>query len=122
MASALAWADGCSTEFGRLLVYAPLKNRLGFSRIRVAYTAGEAIGPDLFSFYRSLGMNLKQFYGQTESFLYLTAQADGEIRPDTVGGVLPEVEIGSRKTVRYSSSRPGSSSRISGMMSGPPRP
>ena len=78
---------------GRLLVYAPLKNRLGFSRIRVAYTAGEAIGPDLFSFYRSLGMNLKQFYGQTESFLYLTAQADGEIRPDTVGGVLPEVEI-----------------------------
>jgi long-chain acyl-CoA synthetase len=78
---------------GRLLVYEPLKNRLGFSRIRVAYTAGEAIGPDLFSFYRSIGMNLKQFYGQTESFLYLSAQPDREIRPDTVGRVMPNVDI-----------------------------
>ena len=65
---------------GNVLLYAPLKNRLGFSRIRVAYTAGEAIGPDLFSFYRSLGLNLKQLYGQTEAFLYVTCQRDGEIR------------------------------------------
>ncbi|MBY0611259.1 MAG: AMP-binding protein [Beijerinckiaceae bacterium] len=78
---------------GNLLVYAPLKNALGFSRIRVAYTAGEAIGPELFSFYRSLGMNLKQLYGQTEAFLYVTAQPDGEIRADTVGPATPNVEI-----------------------------
>jgi long-chain acyl-CoA synthetase len=78
---------------GRLFVYEPFKNAQGFSRIRVAYTAGEAIGPDLFSFYRSLGLNLKQFYGQTEAFIYLTAQADGEIRADTVGRVAPHVEI-----------------------------
>ena len=70
---------------GNLLVYGPLKNVLGFSRVRVAYTAGEAIGPDLFNFYRSIGLNLKQLYGQTEAFLYLTAQPDGEIYSDTVG-------------------------------------
>jgi long-chain acyl-CoA synthetase len=78
---------------GGLLVYGPLKNRLGFSRIRVAYTAGEAIGPDLFQFYRSLGLNLKQLYGQTEAFLYVTAQPDGEIRADTVGPPVPGVEL-----------------------------
>jgi long-chain acyl-CoA synthetase len=78
---------------GRLLVYEPLKNALGFSRVRVAYTAGEAIGPDLFSFYRSLGMNLKQFYGQTEAFILLTSQADRDVRPDTVGPVIADVEV-----------------------------
>jgi long-chain acyl-CoA synthetase len=78
---------------GRLLVYEPLKNVLGLSRVRIAYTAGEAIGPDLFSFYRALGMNLKQLYGQTEAFLYLTAQPDGEIYADTVGPALPNVDL-----------------------------
>ncbi len=78
---------------GNFLVYGPLKNALGFSNIRVAYTAGEAIGPELFSFYRSLGLNLKQLYGQTEAFLYVTAQPDGQIRADTVGPATPNVEI-----------------------------
>jgi long-chain acyl-CoA synthetase len=78
---------------GNLLVYAPLKNVLGFARVRVAYTAGEAIGPDLFAFYRSIGLNLKQLYGQTEAFLYVTAQPDGEIYSDTVGPACPNVDI-----------------------------
>lgn len=78
---------------GSLLVYGPLKNVLGFSRVRVAYTAGEAIGPDLFNFYRSIGLNLKQLYGQTEAFLYVTAQPDGEIYSDTVGPACPNVDI-----------------------------
>ena len=78
---------------GKILVYGPLKNVLGLSRVRVAYTAGEAIGPDLFSFYRSLGMNLKQLYGQTEAFLYVTAQPDGQIYSDTVGPAVPNVDI-----------------------------
>ena len=78
---------------GRLLVYEPLKNVLGLTRVRVAYTAGEAIGPDLFAFYRSLGLNLKQLYGQTEAFLYITAQPDGEIYSDTVGPACPNVDI-----------------------------
>ena len=78
---------------GDFFVYGPLKNVLGFSRVRVAYTAGEAVGPDLFAFYRSIGLNLKQLYGQTEAFLYLTAQPDGEIYSDTVGPAIPNVDI-----------------------------
>ena len=78
---------------GSLLVYGPLKNSLGFSNIRTAYTAGEAIGPDLFSFFRSLGINLKQLYGQTEAFLYVTAQKDNNVRADTVGPATPNVDI-----------------------------
>ena len=78
---------------GDKLVYGPLKNTLGFSNIRTAYTAGEAIGPDLFSFFRALGINLKQLYGQTEAFLYVTAQKDGEIHADTVGKAVPDVDI-----------------------------
>ena len=78
---------------GNVLVYGPLKNVLGFSRVRVAYTAGEAIGPDLFAFYRAIGLNLKQLYGQTEAFLYLAAQPDGEVFPDTVGPTFPNVDM-----------------------------
>jgi long-chain acyl-CoA synthetase len=82
-----------SYALGNALVYGPLKNVMGFSNIRIAYTAGEAIGPELFSFYRSLGLNLKQLYGQTEAFLYVTAQPDGQIKSDTVGPAVPGVDI-----------------------------
>lgn len=78
---------------GDVLVYGPLKNVLGFTNVRIAYTAGEAIGADLFAFYRSLGLNLKQLYGQTEAFLYVTAQADGAVRSDAVGPPAPHVEL-----------------------------
>jgi long-chain acyl-CoA synthetase len=78
---------------GDVLVYGPLKNTLGLSRLRIAYTAGEAIGPDLFTFYRSLGVNLKQLYGMTESSVFLCIQKDGEVMPDTVGRPIKDVEI-----------------------------
>jgi long-chain acyl-CoA synthetase len=78
---------------GETLVYGPLKNRFGLSRIKVAYTAGEAIGPEIFRFHRSLGINLKQLYGQTEASVYVTMQPDGEIRADTVGRPAPDVEL-----------------------------
>jgi long-chain acyl-CoA synthetase len=78
---------------GRVVIYGPLKNVLGLSRVRIAYTAGESIGPELFSFFRSLGLNLKQFYGQTEAFLYLAAQPDGQVFPDTVGRPFPNVDL-----------------------------
>ena len=78
---------------GDLLIYGPLRNTLGFSRIRLAYTAGEAIGPDIFDFYRSLGINLKQLYGQTEAGVYVTMQPDGEVHSDTVGTPAPGVEV-----------------------------
>jgi long-chain acyl-CoA synthetase len=87
------WQGRLLYAIGNVLIYGPLKNVLGLSRVRVAYTAGEAIGPDLFSFYRSLGLNLKQLYGQTEAFLYLTAQPDGQIYADTVGPAMPHVDI-----------------------------
>ena len=80
-------------RLGELMVYGPLKNTLGFSRIRVAYTAGEAIGPDLFIFYRSLGINLKQLYGMTESSVFLCIQRNGAVKPDTAGGPIEGVEI-----------------------------
>jgi long-chain acyl-CoA synthetase len=89
----VGWRDRVLHRLGDLLVYAPLKNTLGLSRVRVAYTAGEAIGPDLFLFYRSLGVNLKQLYGMTESSVFLCIQKDGEARPDTVGTPIPGVEI-----------------------------
>jgi long-chain acyl-CoA synthetase len=78
---------------GKIAIYVPLMNVLGLSRVRVAYTAGEAIGPELFSFYRALGLNLKQLYGQTEAFLYVTAQPDGQIFSDTVGPAVPNVVL-----------------------------
>ena len=78
---------------GEFFVYGPLKDGMGLSSMRVGYTAGEAIGPELFSFYRSIGLNLKQLYGQTEACVYVTAQPDGQIRSDTVGLPSPGVEI-----------------------------
>ncbi len=87
------WPARLHYALGEALIYGPLKNALGFSRIRVAYTAGEAIGADLFAFYRSLGLNLKQLYGQTEAFLYVTVQADGAVRSDAVGPPAPRVAL-----------------------------
>ena len=89
----VSFADRLKYRLGELFVYGPLKNRIGFSKMRVGYTAGEAIGPEIFRFYRSLGLNLKQLYGQTEASVYITAQPDGEIRADTVGRPAPGVEI-----------------------------
>ncbi len=78
---------------GAVLVYGPLRNTLGFSRVRVAYTAGEAIGPDLFSFFRSIGINLKQLYGSTETAVFVCLQPDNQARADTVGVPCDGVEI-----------------------------
>src|SRR4051812_30456332 len=78
---------------GNVLVYGPLRNVLGMSRVRVAYTAGEAICPDLFKFYRSLGINLKQLYGSTETSVFVCIQPDGQVKADTVGPAVPGVEL-----------------------------
>jgi long-chain acyl-CoA synthetase len=85
--------DRVMYALGAAFVYAPLRNVLGMSRIRVAYTAGAAIGPDLFRFYRSIGINLKQFYGSTETCAYVCLQPDGQIKFDTVGLPAPGVEV-----------------------------
>ncbi len=85
--------DRLKYALGNVMVYGPLKDTLGFGNVRVGYTAGEAIGPEIFEFYRSLGINLKQLYGQTEATVFITVQPDGEVRADTVGVPAPDVEI-----------------------------
>ena len=93
MAEPVGTLDRVLYAIGNLVVYGPLRNVLGMSRIRVAYTAGAAIGPDLFRFYRSIGINLKQLYGSTETCAYVCLQPDGGVRFDTVGQAAPGVEI-----------------------------
>ncbi|MDM0106828.1 AMP-binding protein [Variovorax sp. J22R24] len=85
--------DRLMYALGNLVIYGPLRNVLGMSRIRVAYTAGAAIGPDLFRFYRSIGVNLKQFYGQTETCAYVCLQQDGKVKLQTVGSAAPGIEL-----------------------------
>ena len=80
-------------SLGDFLIYAPLRNVLGMSKVRIAYTGGEAIGPDLFSFYRSLGINLKQLYGSTETSVFVCVQPDGQVKSDTVGPAVKGVEL-----------------------------
>ena len=89
----VATGDRLRYALGRVFVYGPLKNVLGLSRVRVAYTAGAAIGPDLFRFYRSIGVNLKQLYGSTETCAYVCLQPDGNIKFDSVGLPAPGVEV-----------------------------
>ncbi|MGE0765028.1 MAG: AMP-binding protein [Hyphomicrobiaceae bacterium] len=89
----VGFVDRLKYRFGDFLVYGPLRNRMGFSNLRIAYTAGEAIGPELFSFFRGLGINLKQLYGQTEASVFITLQPDGEVYPETVGKPGPQVQI-----------------------------
>ena len=92
-ASRSACVDRLKYALGNLFVYGPLRNVLGMSRIRVGYTAGEAIGPDLFAFYRSIGINLKQLYGSTEVCVFVCIQPNGQVKSDTVGPPAPGVEV-----------------------------
>ncbi len=89
----VAFMDRAMYALGNLMMYGPLRNNLGMSRVRVAYTAGEAIGPDLFTFYRSIGVNIKQLYGSTETAVFVCLQPDNEARADTVGVPCAGVEI-----------------------------
>jgi len=94
-------------QLGRFLIYAPLLDNLGMKNVRVAYTAGEAIGPEIFEFFRSLGLNLKQLYGMTESTAYISIQKDGDIDPETVGTPAPGVDIKIAESGEVSYKSPG---------------
>jgi long-chain acyl-CoA synthetase len=89
----VALADRLQYFVGELFLYGPLRNVLGMSRVKVAYTAGEAIGPDLFKFYRSIGINLKQLYGSTETSVFVCVQPNGQVKADTVGPPVKGVEL-----------------------------
>ena len=77
---------------GSQMIFRPLINQLGLLRLRRAYTGGAALGPDLFTFYQAIGVNLKQIYGQTEITGIAYMHLDSDIRPDTVGKPLPRTE------------------------------
>ena len=94
-------------QLGRALVYGPLTDNLGMKNVRVAYTAGEAIGPEIFEFFRSLGINLKQLYGMTESCALVSIQKDGDIESDTVGTPVPGVDIKISETGEVQFKSPG---------------
>ncbi len=89
----VGWLDTLLYALGNVGIYGPLKDNLGLGRIRLAYTAGEAIGPEIFTFYRALGINVKQLYGMTEASVFVCVQPDGEVRSDTVGTPMPDVEL-----------------------------
>lgn len=98
-------AESLTYRIGDMLVYGPLRNVLGLSRVRVGYTAGEAIGPEIFDFYRSIGINLKQLYGQTEASVFITSQPDGQVEADSVGipGSGVELKIDDQGEIFYRS-------------------
>ncbi|WP_275099724.1 AMP-binding protein [Sedimenticola hydrogenitrophicus] len=89
----VSFMDRLLYKLGNFFVYGPLRDVLGLGRIKLAYTAGEAIGPEIFDFYRSLGINIKQLYGQTEGMVFICVQPDGEVYADTVGTPAIDVEI-----------------------------
>jgi long-chain acyl-CoA synthetase len=78
---------------GEWLVCGPIKDQLGLTRVRHAFTGGEAIGEDTFVFYRALGVKLRQLYGQTESSAFTAMQEVSEVQLHTVGRPLPGVEL-----------------------------
>jgi long-chain acyl-CoA synthetase len=78
---------------GNALIYGPLRDVIGMSRVRVAYAAGEAIGPDLLQFYRAIGINLKALYGSTETGPCVAVHRNGQVQPESVGAAAPGVEV-----------------------------
>ena len=75
------------------LIYGPLRDVLGMSRLRVAYGAGDVINPDLLMYFRAIGINLKQLYGSTETGFIVALPRNGQVKPDTVGSAVDGVEL-----------------------------
>ena len=90
-------SGGILEPLGRLLgeaiIFGPIKDQFGMSRLKNAFTGGEAIGEDTFVFYRALGIKLRQLYGQTENSAINAIQSPGEVRLHTVGKPAPGVEV-----------------------------
>lgn len=76
-----------------LMIYRPLLDRIGCAHFQSAYTGGHPISPDVISFFRAIGLNLKQCYGLTEAAGIFQIQPDDEVKPETVGRPLPGVQI-----------------------------
>ena len=114
-------ATGCATRSASCWSTARSRTCSASAAVRVGYTAGEAIGPEIFAFYRALGINLKQLYGQTEASVFITQQPDGEVRADTVGVPSPGRRAPDRRDrARSSTARPASSWNTTGAPRAPP--
>jgi long-chain acyl-CoA synthetase len=86
-------AERLSGYLGELLVFGPIKDFLGMTRMHRAYTGGEAMGEDTFLFFRALGIDLRQFYGQTETAALTAAQPEGQVTLHGVGKPMPNVDV-----------------------------
>jgi long-chain acyl-CoA synthetase len=75
------------------LVLRPLKNKVGLGRVRVAITGGGAISPEVFKYFKALGLDLRQVFGQSECAGIATTHRGDDVRPETVGVPIPEVEV-----------------------------
>ena len=78
---------------GNVLVYTPIRDQLGLRRARWALTGGAPLGPDTFRFFRSIGVNLKQVYGSTETTGLVSLQPSAEANPTTAGRPCPGIEV-----------------------------
>jgi len=82
-----------ATALGEFFVYGPVRDQLGLGRAKFALTGGAPLGPDTFRFFRSIGVNLKQVYGSTETTGLVSLQPDTEANPTTAGRPVPGVEV-----------------------------
>src|SRR5690606_14183452 len=80
-------------RLGEWIIFGPIKDQFGLTRVAHAFTGGEAMGEDTFIFYRALGIKLRQLYGQTENSAFNAIQAADEVRLHTVGRPLPGIEV-----------------------------
>ncbi len=87
------WLRRVGLAIGELLVYRPVRDRLGIARARWAYTGGAPLGADAYRFFRAFGVNLKQIYGATELSGLAALQTDSEADPNTVGRIAPGMEV-----------------------------
>jgi long-chain acyl-CoA synthetase len=78
---------------GEFFVFGPIRDQLGLRRARWAYTGGAPLGPDTYRFFRSIGVNLKQVYGSTETVGFVSQQPDGEANPTSAGRAYPGLEV-----------------------------
>jgi long-chain acyl-CoA synthetase len=75
------------------LLFAALRDRLGFTRLASAATGGASMGPDTFKFFLAMGIPLRQLYGQTEAVGAYTIHRADDVDHDSVGHPMPGVEV-----------------------------
>ncbi len=86
-------ADWLRFMFARITTFSPFCNIYGLSRLRLALTGGDAIAPDVFHFFRAIGIDLRETYGQVEGCACVTMQSPEDWNSDSVGLPLGDTEV-----------------------------